>query len=226
MERSGWSPWRVARAAARVALAAWLVSLGGVLLWGARDAARPADAIVVLGAAQYAGRPSPVLRARLEHALALWRVGLAPRVIVTGGKAEGDVTTEAATGRGYLRRMGVPDGAIVLEDGGRTTAESLSAVARMLAAEGGPAPRATCASGTWMARFFPARRPAVILVSDPFHMMRLQMLAWRFGLCAFPSPTTTSPISTNRMASIAYVLSESVKVPLAPLLAGWPGMGR
>ena len=82
-----------------VALVLWGSSLLAVLWVGARDRAEPADAIVVLGAAQYSGKPSPVLQARLDQALALYRRGLAPRVILTGGTAPGDRTSEAAVGR-------------------------------------------------------------------------------------------------------------------------------
>jgi uncharacterized SAM-binding protein YcdF (DUF218 family) len=176
----------------------WLLSLGGVMLWGIRDAARPVDAIVVLGAAQYAGRPSPVLRARLDHALALWKQGLAPHVILTGGKGAGDTTTEAAVGRAYMRRHGVPDSVMLLENQGRSTDESMGGVARLMLLQ---------------------RLDDAILVSDPFHMMRLQILSWRHGLHGLPSPTRTSPISANRAESITYILSESVKVPLTALLA-------
>src|SRR5678809_312019 len=82
-------------------IVAWSVSAASVLLWGARDRARTSDAIVVLGAAQYVGRPSPVLRARLDHALDLWQRGLAPRLIFTGGTGVGDTTSEAAVSRIY-----------------------------------------------------------------------------------------------------------------------------
>ena len=75
---------------------AWGASLAGVLIWARRDTAEPSSAIVVLGAAQYLGRPSPVLRARLDHAIELWRRGLAPRVIFTGGFGDHDTTSEAA----------------------------------------------------------------------------------------------------------------------------------
>src|ERR687890_2293595 len=87
----------------------WLISLVGVVFWEHRDTARPASAIVVLGAAQYVGRPSPVLRARLDHAIDLWRKGLAPRVIFTGGGGGGGTTSEAAVGRRYALKHGVPD---------------------------------------------------------------------------------------------------------------------
>src|SRR6188474_676549 len=111
------------------ALAAWVISVIAVLVWGAWDRARPADAIVVLGAAQYAGKPSPVLRARLDHALDLWNRHLASWLILTGGTGAGDTTSEAAVGRNYARRHGVPDSAILEENAGRTTSESMRAVA-------------------------------------------------------------------------------------------------
>ena len=185
---------RLVGALAALLLLAWLASLSSVLLWARRDEARPAGAIVVLGAAQYVGRPSPVLRARLDHALELWRRGLAPRLILTGGTGVGDTTSEAAVGRRYALRRGVPDSAIVLENRGRTTSESMRAVAGYM-----------------------ETRPSskVILVSDPFHMLRLSILARRFGLTPYTSPTRTSPISRRVGEQGKYVLSESVKVPTA-----------
>src|SRR6185295_13661373 len=102
------------------------------VMWIKRDEARPAQAIVVLGAAQYAGRPSPVLRARLDHALELWNRHLASLLILTGGTGPGDTTSEAAVGRTYAKKHGVPDTAIVEENAGRTTSESMRAVAGML----------------------------------------------------------------------------------------------
>jgi uncharacterized SAM-binding protein YcdF (DUF218 family) len=183
-------------------LAAWVSSAVGVLLWSSRDGAErnpAADAIVVLGAAQYEGRPSPVLKARLDHAIALHGRGLAPLLVVTGGRGYGDTTTEAAVSQRYAMRHGVARDAILLEDHGRTTSESMRAVASMLA---------TSAAS-------PRR---VILVSDPFHMLRLAVLARRFALTPVTSPTRTSPISANREEALKYVVSESVKVPLAFIL--------
>ncbi|HET7584005.1 MAG TPA: YdcF family protein [Gemmatimonadaceae bacterium] len=174
----------------------WVATVSAILVVGRRDGAQAADAIVVLGAAQYAGHPSPVLRARLDHALDLWRRGLAPRLILTGGRGEGDTTTEAAAERRYLLSHGVPDSVLFLEDSGRTTTESLRGVALLAGA-------------------LPGRR--VILVSDPFHMLRLSILARRFGLTPYTSPTRTSPISTSR-SRWKYVLSESVKVPATLVL--------
>lgn len=201
MEPSSRSVRRLVFGGIRLVLAAWLLSLTGVLVWGTREGARPSDVIVVLGAAQYDGRPSPVLKARLDHALDLWNRGLAPHVILTGGRGAGDTTTEAAVGRAYLRRKGVPESAMLLENAGRSTDESLGSVAHLMAAQ---------------------RLDEAILVSDPFHMMRLQILAWRYRLKTVPSPTKTSPISANRMESIGYILSESVKVPLTALLSLFP----
>ncbi|MEP7383680.1 MAG: YdcF family protein [Gemmatimonadota bacterium] len=201
MEPSSRSVRRLVFGGIRLLVAAWLLSLTGVLVWGTREGARPSDAIVVLGAAQYDGRPSPVLKARLDHALELWNRGLAPHVILTGGRGAGDTTTEAAVGRAYLLRRGVPDKAMLLENAGRSTDESLGSVAKLMSAQ---------------------RLHEAILVSDPFHMMRLQILAWRYRLTTVPSPTKTSPISANRVESIGYILSESVKVPLTALLALLP----
>jgi len=116
---------RVTRVILSLLAATWIVSLAGVMLWERRDDARLADAIIVLGAAQYDGRPSPVLRARLDHALSLWERRLAPYLILTGGMGDGDTTSEAAVGRRYAVKHGVPDSAILMETRGRTTTESM-----------------------------------------------------------------------------------------------------
>jgi uncharacterized SAM-binding protein YcdF (DUF218 family) len=173
---------------------AWVVSIALVERAGRRDEAQKADAIVVLGAAQYVGRPSPVLRARVDHAVSLWKRGLAPTLILTGGIGVGDTTSEAAVARKYAMSRGIPDRAIVLEINGRTTSESMRAVARIMDDR---------------------EQKSVILVSDPFHMLRLSILARRHGLEPYTSPTLTSPITSNREERWKYVVSESVKVPLA-----------
>ena len=161
-----------------------------MIVWERVDTEKPAQAIVVLGAAQYDGRPSPVLRARVDHAIQLWRRGLAPLLVVTGGRGAGDTTTEAAVERRYAIAHGVPGSSIVVESESRSTSESLRKVAAMMA--GGS-------------------REA-ILVSDPFHMLRLSILARRFGLRPRTSPTRTSP---NRGEFWRYTLQESWKVPVA-----------
>ncbi|HVS59633.1 MAG TPA: YdcF family protein, partial [Gemmatimonadaceae bacterium] len=172
----------------------WLISAVAVLVWSSRDEARPAQAIVVLGAAQYAGKPSPVLRARLDHALDLWNRHLASLLILTGGTGSGDTTSEAAVGRNYAKKHGVPDSAILVENEGRTTSESMRAVAGMLEVRG---------------------LQSALLVSDPFHMLRLGILARRFGFTPYTSPTRTSPISPNREERWKYIFSESLKAPMA-----------
>src|SRR5688572_497610 len=179
------------------ALATWVVSVVAVVVWGARDTAQPADAIVVLGAAQYAGRPSPVLKARLDHALDLWKRGLASRLVLTGGRGVGDTISEAAVGRRYALKAGVVDSAILLENDGRTTEASMEAVAQIIDKRD---------------------LKRVILVSDPFHMLRLQILAGRYGFESVTSPTRTSPISANRLELVAYIMSESIKVPATIVL--------
>jgi uncharacterized SAM-binding protein YcdF (DUF218 family) len=176
---------------------AWLLSFLGVVIWGARDRAREADAIVVLGAAQYAGRPSPVLKARLDHAIDLWKRGIASKLVLTGGKGTGDTTTEAEVGKRYVIKAGVADNAILLENQGRTTSASLKSVAKIMASQ---------------------NLERAVLVSDPFHMLRLQILAKQFGVESVTSPTRTSPISANRLEALAYMMSESVKVPATIVL--------
>src|SRR5438093_5957505 len=116
--------------------ALWAVSAAAVLVWSSKDEARPAQAIVVLGAAQYAGKPSPVLRARLDHALALWNRHLASLLILTGGTGPGDTTSEAAVGRNYARKHVVPDSAILVENEGKTTSEFMRPVTGMLEVRG------------------------------------------------------------------------------------------
>jgi uncharacterized SAM-binding protein YcdF (DUF218 family) len=139
---------------------------------GNHDEATRADAIVVLGAAQYNGKPSAVLKARLDHAIALYQAGLAPWLIVTGGKAEGDRTTEAASARTYAIGRGIPEAAILVEDKGRTTLESLQSVGSILRAE---------------------HLSSAIFVSDRTHMLRVLRIARDVGVTAFGSPTDTSP---------------------------------
>ena len=172
----------------------WGGWMAAVFLWSVMDQARPADSIVVLGAAQYDGRPSPVLKARLDHGIDLWTRGLGKVLVFTGGRGYGDTTSEAAVGRAYARRHGVPDAVILIESKGRTTRESMLAVAEILENRG---------------------IRTAILVSDPFHMLRLSILGRRFGLTPYTSPTRTSPISPNREKHWSYMLGESWKAPLA-----------
>ena len=137
-----------------------------------RDEARPVDAIMVLGAAQFNGKPSAVLEARLSHAFDLWQQGLAPIIVVTGGKQPGDQFTEASTGAEYLLKRGVPDAAIRREVQGTSSWESIAASARFLKSEG---------------------RTQVLLVSDPYHSLRIKGIAAEVGLIGYSSPTRSSP---------------------------------
>jgi uncharacterized SAM-binding protein YcdF (DUF218 family) len=139
---------------------------------GQHDAQRPVGAIVVLGAAQYDGRPSGVFAARLDHAVALYLAGVAEYLVVTGGKQPADRTTEAAVARAYAIERGVPARAILTEDRGRSTLESLTSVAGILRAH--------------------AIRDAVF-VSDRTHMLRVLRIARDQGIVAYGSPTRTSP---------------------------------
>jgi uncharacterized SAM-binding protein YcdF (DUF218 family) len=163
------------------AVLAGLLALAALVtyrIWdqGARDEARPADAIVVLGAAQYDGRPSQILVARLSHAVDLYERGMAPLIVVTGGKREGDRTTEAAVARAYAIERGVPDSAILSEDQGRTTLESLEGVAEL---------------------FREHDLGTAIVVSDRTHILRVLRIATDLGISALGSPTTTSPLETH-----------------------------
>lgn len=176
----------------------WAGSAVNVFWLASHDRAATADAIVVLGAAQYRGRPSPVLRARLDHAVGLYAQGLAPRLVLTGGMAEGDTASEAAVSRAYVLRAGVPDTALLLENEGRTTSQSLRAVAQLLEVRG---------------------LERVILVSDPFHLFRASVVARREGLEVRTSPTRTDDAWSRLVRQPGYFLAETVKAPAALVMA-------
>lgn len=167
---------RVAVAVVAALVLYYLVGLVQVVNTGRSDEAREVDAIVVLGAAQYDGRPSPQLAARLDHAVDLWERDLAPMIAVTGGKQPGDRFTEAETSRNYLVERGVPEGSIVLENEGSTTWESIDGVARLLG-DGGEA------------------EPEVLIVTDPYHSKRSELIADEVGLDPYVSPTPTSVVT-------------------------------
>ena len=168
------------------------VTFAQVWLASRHDGARPAQAIVVLGAAQYDGRPSGVLRARLDHALALWHRKLAPYVVVTGGGRPGDRFTEATASADYLLRKGVPDDHILREVSGSSSWQSLASAAAFLKARG---------------------IVDVLLVSDPFHSLRITGIAGELGLHAHASPTRSSPI--RGFDSISHMGRETVAVSIA-----------
>lgn len=160
-----------------------------------RNQAREVQAIVVLGAAQYNGKPSPVLRARLDHAADLYRRGLAAKVVVTGGKQVGDSLTEAAVSANYLARHGVPEGSILREVNGRSSWQQLAAAASFLKKRG---------------------ITRVLLVSDGFHSARIAAIAHELGLQGYTSPATESPI--HGAAALPYMGKETLVVAAGRLI--------
>lgn len=158
----------------------YLFSLFQVYSTGSDDQTREVDAIVVMGAAQYDGLPSPQLAARLDHVAELWPQGLAPIVVVTGGNQPGDRFTEAEASATYLVDRGVPESSIVLEDRGATSFESLARVAVLLAERTGRGDS------------------SVLVVTDPYHALRSRLIADEVGMTAYTSPTTTSVVTGVR----------------------------
>lgn len=194
--RSWWGEvWRWGFTFATFALLAAIVA--GVILVLAiyrqarTDTARPAEAIVVLGTAQFNGWPGPVFQARLDRALALWQEGYAPVIVVTGGKMPGDGYTEAEAAVAYLTQAGVPPEAIVAEYAARDTWESMQGVAALLA---------------------PLGIDEVILVSDGFHLFRARLMARDVGLQASGSPAAASPIRSGGETEMAYIVREAAAV--------------
>lgn len=190
---------RVVVVLAAIALTYYAVTLFQVWSTGRHDQARPVDAIVVLGAAQYDGRPSPQLAARLDHVVELWPRGLAPIVVVTGGKQPEDRFTEAEASARYLVDHGVPEDALVFENTGRSTYESLEGVADVLHARG---------------------LRSVLLVTDPFHALRSRLTAEELGLEAYVSPTDTSVVTGG--TSFMRHLKEAAGISVGRIM----GFGR
>lgn len=195
--RLGRPEWLSARRVRLAALA--VVGLGflyvgvtfiQVLVASGEDDRDPADAIVVLGAAQYNGEPSPVLARRLEHALELWDEGVAPLVVTTGSNQPGDVFTEGYAGFEYLRFAGIPEEELLVITDGSSTWEQLAATARQLRAR---------------------ELESVVLVSDPYHAFRLRQIAGEVGLDASVS-------STDGGSSIRQLLRETAGVSLGRIL--------
>ena len=173
------------------------VAVTFVQVWMAsrQDNARSAQAIVVFGAAQYNGEPSPVLKARLDHAIDLYRRRLAPVIVVTGGRQPGDRFTEAAASASYLSSHGVPDKDVLREVSGQSSWQSLAATATFLKERG-------------IGR--------VLLVSDPFHSFRIGAMADELGLDAHVSPTKSSPISG--ISAARYMVRETAAVAIGRII--------
>lgn len=148
----------------------------------------PADAIVVLGAAQYSGTPSSVFEARLDQAYDLFEAGVAPRVITVGGKQEGDLYTEAASGKIYLEGRGIPGEAILAVETGSDTLRSVEAVSDVMTERG------------WS---------SVALVSDPWHSLRTRTMARDDGLRAWTAPTRTGPAVYTRESQAHGIFRET-----------------
>ena len=183
--------------AGALALLLLYVGVTYVQVWQAsrRDQAQRADAIVVFGAAQYNGTPSPVLRARLDHAADLYDRDVADLVFVTGGSQPGDRTTEASASAAYLKRKGVPESALLREVSGRTSWQSLAFAALYLKQRG---------------------KTDVVLVSDPFHNARIAAMADELGLTAYVSPTRTSPLGGGEEQRV--LVMETVAVALGRIV--------
>jgi uncharacterized SAM-binding protein YcdF (DUF218 family) len=204
---SGWRRWRrigVRTVAALVGLAVLYVGVTFVQVWWAsrQDHVEHAQAIIVLGAAQYDGRPSPVFAARLDHAADLYHAGYAPEIVVTGGRQPGDRFTEAGAAAAYLASKGVPGQDIERETTGSTSWESLAAAARFLKADG---------------------VTEVVLVSDPYHSYRIDAIAKSLGLTPHVSPTPTSPV--RGWSEVRALGRETVAVSLGRIF-GWHRLVR
>ena len=132
-----------------------------------RDEARPADVILVLGAAEYRGKPSPVLKARLDHALELYQRKLAPRIMTTGGAGGEHVFTEGTVGRDYLTARGVPPEAIIVESEGESTVQSTTIAIEIMQRMG---------------------LRSAIVVSDGYHIFRVKRMLQMRGMVAYGSP--------------------------------------
>jgi uncharacterized SAM-binding protein YcdF (DUF218 family) len=189
--------WVVRALLAVVTVGVLYLGVTFVQVWLAsrQDQARPVQAIVVLGAAQYNGVPSPDLKARLDHAYDLYQRHLADTVVVTGGKQPGDRYTEATASADYLAGRGVPQVAILREVGGRNSWQSLASSAAFLKQR---------------------RLDTVLLVSDPFHDKRIALMADELGLRPYVSPTRTSPLGTG--AKVANYVKETGEVAIGRII--------
>jgi uncharacterized SAM-binding protein YcdF (DUF218 family) len=179
------------------ALIVWAGTVGLILAAGARPVIRQADAILVLGAAQYNGRPSPVLKARLDHGISLYKRGLARRMVFTGGVGAGDTLSEGEVSKRYAIKQGVPESAIMVERAGVTSAESITAAAALMRE---------------------SNLHRALVVSDSYHMLRVELLARRAGITPLRAPANT-PIDRSS-SRWRYVLRESVLFPATALLGG------
>jgi uncharacterized SAM-binding protein YcdF (DUF218 family) len=174
-------------AAVLLALVAIVLGTAAQVWWVARHDEHPrSDAIVVLGASQFDGRPSAVFKARLDHAKRLYDDGVAPRIVTVGGSRPGDRFTEAEAGARYLRGKGVT--AVVAVGVGSDTLLSLRAIDKRFRSEG------------WR---------TAVLVTDPWHSLRSRRMAQDLGLRASTSPARTGPANASRVTELRYVARET-----------------
>lgn len=167
----------------------WLASVPTRIWWTARQDQRPhSDVLLVLGASQYNGTPSPVLQARLAHALTLYKDGVARRIVTVGGKRPGDNFTEAASGKDWLVAKGVPASSVIAVGTGTDTWNSIQAVAREMRTHG------------WH---------TAVIVTDPWHSFRSREMANHAGIKAATSPTRSGPIVQQRHTELRYVVRET-----------------
>src|SRR6266566_2993920 len=167
----------------------WAAMVVAVALVATRDEARTADAIVVLGAAQYNGRPSPVLKARLDHAYELFKNGYAPAIITTGSYGPDPNFSEAQVSTKYLVQRGIDPAKIVTEQGSGTTYDSIRAASNLIHQKG------------WK---------SALVVSDGFHLFRVKKMLADNGILAFTSPAPNSPIEVQASQRFWYSVREVV----------------
>ena len=173
-----------------VLILALVVGGTGFRVWQAarQDDRTRADAVVVLGAAQYAGRPSPILEARLQHAKTLYDNGVAGYIVTGGGRRAGDQYTEAEAGVRWLTSHGVPRGKVIAVGEGNDTLGTIKAVAKLTEQRG------------WS---------SAVIVSDPWHSLRARVMARDAGLSAWTSPTHSGPVVQTREIQAKYILRET-----------------
>lgn len=168
----------------------WLASVPFRVWWDARQEQHEVtDAIIVLGAAQYNGRPSPVLEARLRKARQLWREDLADAIVTVGGGARGDATTEAEAGRAWLAANGVPEDVVVAVAEGANTQDSMDAVGALFAERG------------WA---------SAVIVSDPWHTFRAKAMARSADIEPYSAPARSGPAVQSREVQLRYIVRESL----------------
>jgi uncharacterized SAM-binding protein YcdF (DUF218 family) len=172
-----------------------VANIAQVWVVGRSDQARNVDAIVVMGVAQYDGRPSPQLQARLDHVLALWGTGVTQLVITTGGNQPGDRFTEARASADYLIAGGVDETLIAMEDLGSTSLQSLRGVAEIMKSR---------------------NLESVLIVTDPYHALRSRLIAQDLGLVAYVSPTPSSTVRGN--TELRRMINEGLGVSVAYVL--------